>query len=91
MNHRFEFRRVTDTNEILDVKECVVMGPSSEVAGSFLVGPASGWEICYIEVNEDIDEGDEGDVLVTIYMDQVKGEGFIMSTVTNNGRVIAEV
>lgn len=88
MNHRLEFRRVTDPAEILDVRECVVRGESAAVPGSYLVGPADGWRVNYFEVNEDIDIGDEGDVLVTVYMEEIERTGFVMGTVAHGGHIV---
>ena len=85
--HRFEFRDVRDTDQVINAGLCSIMGESSEIKGSFLVGPQAGWQFDYIEAAED-EEGDPGDMRIIVYVDRKK---FVTSVIGFDGKVLSDV
>ena len=85
--HRFEFRNVRDTDEVVNAGLCAIMGESSKIEGSFLVGPQVGWQFDYIEASED-EDGSPGDMRIIVYVDRKK---FVSSVIGFDGKVLSDV
>ena len=77
MEHNWEFRSVTNTDEVINAGLCAMQ---TEVDGAHLVGPQPGWRWCL----QSIDWGEDG-VLITTYVER---EHWVMSTIGWDGRVI---
>ena len=80
MEHSWEFRSVTDTDEIINAGLCA---QQVIIDGVNLVGPQNGWVVRFMEVSQN--EEDSG-VTVTCYMER---ESFVSATYGWDGRQIA--